>query len=224
MTCPRTEHILQQYFADDLTPLAAKEIDRHLSSCSSCKSELDQLLQVRDSLEGWQDERIPHWDRGMELYRSEHPLLAEQRRSWTWWQWMPTGVSMVMLLLMLLNFSVTTDNSGITLAFGGNGSQPVIANLEEFQQQQQDQLQAIITRFEEQQDTNNLRLMQAVLAQSQQVTAENLDRIYAYFEEQRRQDMASWRIGYQQLADSDYATIQSLQDLAQYVSFQDNSQ
>ena len=44
------------------------------------------------------------------------------------------------------------------------------------------------------------------------------------FEEQRLQDLEIMRASYQQLYDSDYATIQSLQDLAQFVSFQGNVQ
>ena len=78
----------------------------------------------------------------------------------------------------------------------------------------------MISRFEERQDSSNIQLLQAVMEQTQQTTADSMDRIYTYFEEQRLQDMEALRASYQQLADSDYATIQSLQDLAQYVSFQ----
>ncbi|MBT4257536.1 MAG: hypothetical protein HOD87_15860, partial [Gammaproteobacteria bacterium] len=58
--------------------------------------------------------------------------------------------------------------------------------------------------------------------QNQQATAENLEQIYAYFEQQRILDLQDMRVGYQQLVDSDYETIRSLQQLASFVSFQDD--
>jgi hypothetical protein len=58
------------------------------------------------------------------------------------------------------------------------------------------------------------------MEQTQQSTAENLDRINVYFEQRRLQDLQDMRAGYQQLVDSDYETIRTLEELAQYVSFQ----
>jgi acyl-CoA-binding protein len=58
------------------------------------------------------------------------------------------------------------------------------------------------------------------LDQNQQTTAENLNRIYAVFEQQRLRDLEDMRVGYQDLVDNDYETIRSLQQLAQFVSFQ----
>ena len=46
-------------------------------------------------------------------------------------------------------------------------------------------MQQLVARFEDRQDSNNVQLLQAVIDQTQQTTAENLDRIYAYFEQQR---------------------------------------
>lgn len=223
MSCPKTEHILQEYFADDLAPLASEEIDRHLAQCAICSEELQALLQTRDTLAGWQESQVPHWDRGVELFRREHQAPRAQTSWFSFWQWVPASASLAMLCILLLNTSVTVNGSSISIDFGGD-SGDVSASLVEFQQQQQEELQAIIARFEERQDSNNIQLLQAVMAQTQQTTADNLDRIYAYFEEQRLQDMETMRVSYQQLVDSDYATIQSLQDLAQFVSFQSSVQ
>ncbi len=224
MSCPKTEHILQEYFADDLAPLASEEIERHLAQCPICSAELNALLQTRDALAGWQDSQVPHWDRGMELFRREHQAPRTENSWFSSWQWLPTGASLAMLCVLLLNTSVTVSGSSVSIEFGDSDNADISANLADFQQQQQQELQSIIARFEERQDNNNIQLLQAVVAQTQQATADNLDRIYTYFEEQRQQDMETMRVSYQQLVDSDYATIQSLQDLAQFVSFQSNVQ
>jgi hypothetical protein len=65
--------------------------------------------------------------------------------------------------------------------------------------------------------------MQAVLDQTQQATAQSLDQMAGYIEQQRQLDMQDFQVGYQELADSDYKTIRSLQQLATFVSYQDPS-
>ena len=44
--------------------------------------------------------------------------------------------------------------------------------------------------------------------------------MYAYFEQQRLLDLQDMRAGYEQLVDSDYETIRSLQQLVNYVGYQ----
>ena len=130
-----------------------------------------------------------------------------------------------MLALLFLNTTVTVSGTAVSFSFGSAANEVALTEaMSEFQAQQTGELQSLIARFEERQDRSNVQLLQAVMAQSQQTTADSLDRIYTYFEEQRLQDLETLRVSYQQLADSDYATIQSLQDLAQYVSFQGGGQ
>ncbi len=221
MSCPKTEHILQEYFSDDLSLLASEEIARHLAQCAECNAELESLLLAKQHLQSWKDIDVPHWDRGMELFRREHSVPEENSRWFSFLQWGPAVASFAMLAIVLLNTTVNVSGSSISLAFGGNSEAGVLtATLAEFREQQTDELQTLVERFEDRQDRNNIQLLQAVMEQSQQTMADSLDRIYTYFEEQRLQDMETLRASYQQLADSDYVTIQSLQDLAQYVSFE----
>ena len=44
MSCPKTQHLLQEYFSDDLTPLSKKEIENHNYSCEQCSNELEFIL------------------------------------------------------------------------------------------------------------------------------------------------------------------------------------
>lgn len=225
MSCPKTEHLLQEYFADDLSAMSSQELDRHLQRCEHCREELDALLLARSNLEQWQDERVPHWDRGLELFRREHGAAGQHTGFWSRWQWFPTAASFAMLCLMLFNTTVVSSDSGITISFGGDaaGGNELQTALAEFkaqlQTQQDAEMQALVSRVEARQDSNNVQLLEAVMQQTQESTAENLDRIYAYFEQQRLQDLQAMRAGYQELVDSDYQTIRSLEQLAQYVSY-----
>lgn len=220
MSCPKTEHLTKEYFSNDLSEVSKQEMESHLRSCDLCNQELESLLLVQSNLESWQDQRVPHWDRVMELYRREHRSNERQGRVFDFWRWLPTAASLAMLLLVSLNTSLMVGDQGISISFGDSPSATGIeSRLVSFQQNQQAVLADFVTRIENRQDSNNMQLMQVVFDQTQQTTAENLERIYTFFEEQRLQDLEDMRVGYQELANNDYETIRSLEQLAQYVSF-----
>ena len=222
MSCPKTPHLLQEYFSEDLAPIVREELDKHLAECEYCNSELESLLVAQSSLLRWQDQRVPHWDRGLELFKREHRVSNSTMGFWGRWQWFPTAASFAMLVILLLNVSVASNEQGFSISFGATPTQQqdLDSRLVAFQASQQQDMEQLVARFEDRQDSNNVQLLQAVMDQTQQATMENLDRIYAYFEQQRLQDLTDMRVGYEQLVDSDYETIRSLQQLAQFVSYQ----
>lgn len=218
MSCPKTQFLLQEYFSDDLAPLAREELGKHLANCEYCNAELESLLLTQSTLRHWQDQRVPHWDRGLNLFRREHRAPAAGAGLWVGWQWLPTAASFAMLAVLLFNLTIVSGEHGFSISFGPAAD--LQAQLTTFQQLQREEMQSLVTRVEDRQDNSNVQLLQVVLEQTQQSTAENLDRIYAYFEQKRIQDLQDMRVGYQQLVDSDYETIRSLNQLAQFVSYQ----
>lgn len=219
MSCPRTEYLIQETMSDDLAPLAGAEIDRHLAQCADCRAELNAIEQTANTLAGWRAERVPHWDRGREQFRRDHRLGTGSRGRFSVWQWLPTAASFAMLCLLLLNTTVVSSGQGFAVSFGSDAS-ALDTRLAEFAAYQEEEFQAMITRVEARQVSNNLQFLQAAMEQTQQTTSDNLERIYAYFEEQRLQDLQGMRSSYQQLVDSDYQTIRSLEQLARYVSYE----
>ena len=205
MSCPKTEHLLQEYFTDDLAPLIKEEIENHLNFCDHCREELEGLILVQSSLNQWQDQRVPHWDRGRELFRREHRVPGSRISFWNKLQWVPSAVSFAMLAILLLNVNIVSSDSGVSISFGVNESDSVLleSRLFAFEQQQEIAINELVQRIEDRQDSNNIELLQAVMDQTQQTTAENLDLIYAFFEQQRLQDLEDMRVSYQELVDSD---------------------
>ena len=55
MSCPKTVHLLQEYFSDSLSVQAGAEFDKHLAQCGECRAELDTLLLTRQELLSWQE-------------------------------------------------------------------------------------------------------------------------------------------------------------------------
>lgn len=227
MSCPKTRHLLTEYFDDSLSPFARTEIERHLEGCKYCANELTAMLAVQESLEGWQDQRVPHWDRGVALYRNTY-RNRDVGGSSRVWQWFPTAASVAMFAVLVFNVSVSAGDSGVTVTFGNSGASSVQGRLEQqlasfaaMQQQQQEQdLQQFMAQVAERLDNNNLRLIQAVMEQTQELTADNFEQIYTYFEQQRQLDMETVQVSYQQLLDSDFETLRTMEQLANYVQFQ----
>ena len=222
MPCPKTPHLLQEYFSDDLAPLAGEELEKHLAQCADCNVELEALLTSQISLQQWQDQQVPHWDRGLELFKREHRSPSHQIGFWNRWQWLPTAASFAMLTIMVFSVSIASSESGFSISFGGDDeiTESVQKLFDQLQQTQRREMADLVVRVESRQDSNNLQLLQAVVDQTQQATAENMDRVYAYFEQQRLIDLQDMRVGYQQLVESDYETIRSLELLAQFVSYE----
>ncbi len=222
MSCPKTHYLLQEYFSEDLSEVARNELDRHLAGCVHCNAELESVLLAQQDLQQWQEQSVPHWDRGLELFRQEHRVERPVSRFWLSWQWLPTAASLAMLCVLLFNVSVVSNDSGFSVSFAGSSASgtDLNARLAEFEQAQRLEMQQLVTRVESRQDSNNVQLLQAVMEQTQQSTADSFDQMYAYFEQQRLLDLQDMRAGYEQLVDSDYETIRSLQQLVNYVGYQ----
>lgn len=222
MSCPKTQHLMQEYFSEDLSTLARNELERHLTDCAHCNAELESVLLAQRDLEQWSQQKVPHWDRGLELFRQEHRIERPTSRFWMSWQWAPTAASLAMFCVLIFNVSVQSNESGFSVSFGGPASTSagLDAQLAEFEQAQRVQMEALVARVESRQDNNNVQLLQAVMEQTQQSTAESFDQMYAYFEQQRLLDLQDMRTGYEQLVDNDSQTIRSLQQLVNYVGYQ----
>ncbi|MBT5720387.1 MAG: zf-HC2 domain-containing protein [Gammaproteobacteria bacterium] len=222
MSCPKTQYLLQEYFSEDLSAVARDELDRHLSDCAHCNAELESVLFVQRDIQQWQEQSVPHWDRGRELFRREHRAERPLSQLWLSRQWFPTAASLAMLCVLLFNVSVVSNESGFSVSFGGSSGANIDlrAQLAQFEQAQRGEMRQLVARVESRQDSNNVQLLQAVMEQAQQSTADSFDQMYAYFEQQRLLDLQDMRAGYEQLVDSDYETIRSLQQLVNYVGYQ----
>ena len=133
----------------------------------------------------------------------------------TWpnlWQWLPTAASFAMLVILLVDLRVVVNDTGFTIAFGAPQAalEPAVDS---------DAIDSLLARFEQRQDQNNLALMQAVLTQTREANAASFTQLLTYFEEQRLRDMDELRVSYEQLVSTDYETVRSLQQLANFVSY-----
>lgn len=225
MSCRETESLVADYFDSSLSATQRRNLNQHVQHCAYCRDELAAAQRVDVHLRQWQDQPVPQWNRIPEGLRKER---ASRKLSWfSWWQWTPAVLSLVLVLAVFSNTQLTRTQDGFVLAFGAENSMDeatLAAQLARFQEQQmlrqEQEFQALAARMEERQDASNIRLMETVISQMSDSTARSLDQVMAYFEATREQDMQVLQSTYQQLADSDYETIRSVQQLATYVQYQ----
>jgi hypothetical protein len=224
MACERTATLVADYFDDTLTLQQRSALDAHLLQCSVCGKAVNSARLTAAHLQRWHEQPVPAWSR-------PRAAQADEARSgprwhwWQWWQWTPLAMSFVLAFAVMINVQISTSDQGVAIRFGAApasmAAEDVEARLAAFDAQQQAALQALAQTLSAQQSVDNARLMEAVIAsvvdQFGDSTARGLEQVIAYFESQRQQDLQLLRTSYQQLADSDYATIRSVEQLASLV-------
>lgn len=228
MQCPESVRYLSAYVLDELALSERDAFENHLAGCAQCSAELASFDSVKSVLNSWDDEALPasaaaHRERIRHLAK---PLPKQDKASrWpslNWWQWAPSAVSFAVLVLVFMDARILVDEAGFSVRFGGlKNDASVFQMVDQMADQMVDreELQQVIARLEQRQDQNTIALMQAVLNQARESSEANFQQLFAFFEQQRLNDLEQVRASYEQLAESDFETLRSLQQLASYVSF-----
>ncbi|MCY4016093.1 MAG: zf-HC2 domain-containing protein [Gammaproteobacteria bacterium] len=187
MPCSRTEHLLREYFADDLDPAVRAEIEQHVGNCPDCAGELRQLLGATADLRRWRELPPPRWHRHLALFKRERGAGATGPSGWRLaWQWLPATACALMLGLVLLNTSVVYRDGAVEIGFGSPSMAEVDRRLAEFEREQAEERASFAATL-------------------------------ARFEQLRAQDLETIQASYEWLADRDYETVQSLRQLVSFV-------
>lgn len=215
MPCPKTDPFLYQYFTGDSASRAKLLKEPHFSQCSYCSEQLSEMLATESNLSEWEDVKVPSWN-------SKDILNNGKSRFPNFWvQWIPAAACLAMFCVAVLNLQITDFGNGVNISFGNQSTEmeSLIREVRRVQELQLAELNVALTEVESIRTQNNSRLLQSVLEQTQLNSAQNFDRVVRFFDAQRILDLQDMRQGYQQLVDSDYQTLRSLQQLASFVSF-----
>jgi hypothetical protein len=214
MTCERSSEIVVGLFDDQIGKSERAEFEVHVQGCAHCQAQVDDARLVQARLAAWQDELVPSWRRSAMVVPRPEPVAWRQRLGF--WQWAPLACSFLLALGVILNVEFRSTTEGFVVAFG----QSTGVSREEVQEQ----LTALAASFETRREEESLQMIETVLGnvmrQYDDNNSRNLEQVIEYFDLQRQQDLQLLQSGYQQLADSDYETIRSVQQLASYVQYQ----
>jgi len=214
MTCERSSEIVIGLFDAHIGKSKRAEFEQHMQGCTYCQAQVDDARLVQARLASWQDEPVPSWRRSAMV--SSKPEAVDWRQRFAFWQWAPLACSILLALGVILNVEIRSTDEGFVVAFGQSAGVS--------REEMQEQLAALETGFESRKEEESLRMIETVLGnvmrQYDDNNSRNLEQVIEYFDLQRQQDLQLLQSGYQQLADSDYETIRSVQQLASYVQYQ----
>ncbi len=162
MPCSRTDHLLREYFSDDLSPVLRAEIEEHVTACADCAAQLQELTGATRELRRWEEVPAPRWNRHMALFRRERGAEKDRPLRLAW-QWIPAAACALMLGLTLLNTSVVYRGGALEIGFGSPELTAVDRRLAEFnrlQAEEREEFAGMLARFE-QLRTQDLETMQA---------------------------------------------------------------
>ena len=228
MQCPETARCLPAYVVDELVPSERETFEAHLLGCGECSAELASFAGVKNALHAWSDAPLPasaaaHRERVRALAEPVSARGAVKESRWltlNWWQWAPSAISFALLAILLVDARFLATDDGFSLSFGGQENANKTAGAEEMISRVE--VQQLIARLEQRQDQNTIALMQAVFSQARESNEANFQQLFGFFEQQRLNDLEQVRASYDQLANSDFETLRSLQQLASYVSFNES--
>lgn len=227
MSCHEVPKIVSDYFDETLSLQHRNALEAHLQNCADCQHALADAKSINAHLRQWQDQAVPQWQRVPRQFQDE--ATPTRPRFSFWGQWAPLAGAFVLALAVLFNVQLQVQDNGFSLAFGGNAeidAGSIAAQLAQFESEQrlaqQQTLQVLSARLEERQASDNARLLETVIEQFGASTTRSLEQVMAYVEAQRAEDLRLLQTSYQRLADSDFQTIRSMQQLASYVQFQGN--
>ena len=180
MPCSRTDHLLREYFSEDLNSVVRAELEDHVTACPDCARQLRELLGPVHELRRWEEIPAPRWDRHMPLFRRERHARAGGWR--LVWQWLPTAACALMLGLMLLNTSMVYQAGALEISFGSPAMAVVDDRLEDFhrlQNEERQQFAEMLTRFEQlrMQDLETMRTGYELLADRDYETVRSLQQL-----------------------------------------------
>lgn len=213
MNCQQTPLLVADYLGGELAPARRREIEIHLAECAHCRSEVELLRPAVELLGGYAPDEAPEWDRNA----TAAPISRQRRagrRAADWLQWGSLAASCVLATALVLQVSVQRDSTGWTVSVGGP-QQAVNSDVVTEQQ-----LQDYLAVFAEQQRQESQQELQQALARFSETSTDTFMQVVQYLERQRELDIQRMEAGFQQMLDSNFRTVNSVQQLASYVQYQ----
>ncbi|ALO45866.1 anti-sigma factor family protein [Pseudohongiella spirulinae] len=216
MNCQHTPILVADYLGGQLAPERRLEIEAHLAACEICRCEVESLRPTLELLENYVPGETPEWDRKA----SAVPIVNDPgvgRRVTNWLHWASLAASCVLATALVLQLNVQRDSDGWALSIGGQGSEA--APGEAFVTDQQ--LRDYLAVFAEEQRQETQQDLQQALTRFSETSSDSMMQLVQYLERQRELDIQRMEAGFQQMLDSNFQTVNSVQQLASYVQYQE---
>lgn len=223
MSCQLTPELIADRLDKHCSLLRRNEIDQHINNCAWCSAALTEAQLSLAVLSHWQEETVPDWQRQaapvtlgsrQAQHSRRHRLIRQslRRKVLALRTWAPLAASVLLALAVLLQLRIDISSTGMQLSFGSVPQASV-----------SDEINTVLTAFAEQQRIETRQLVEVALLQFGDSTADSLQQLVEFFEQQRELDLRRMEAGMQQLLDRNYQTVNSVQLLASYIQSQETA-
>jgi len=150
------EHI-NEYVENQLSPELRQQVAQTISSCDECQMIYQQCVQLNQLSQQWQEQEVPQWHRTSYAVRPA-------AKSASWLNWGAMATSSLAILMVVFQLEIYSNESGLTISFGGSQNKQVIqkmvtSQLAEYQDKQDKVfLERLTAAFDKQDNRNQLRL------------------------------------------------------------------
>jgi predicted anti-sigma-YlaC factor YlaD len=215
MKCELTPELVVDSLDPECLPARREALQEHAQSCHVCKVALGDAQQVAGLLGQWRKQPTPDWERA--AVAAAAPLrrggIGRKLRTSpaAWLQWGPLAASLVIALAVILQVRIDVGANGLSLSFGVPPDAAVASDLS-----------AQLAVFAAQQREDTRLMMETALAQFGEHTTDTWMQLVEFFEQQRELDLRIMESSFQQVLDRSYQTVNSVQQLASYIQFQES--
>lgn len=184
--CETTRDKLFEFVDKALTESERTQIESHLDQCPECTGQLQEIWNMQRLAMNWQDQQVPSWNR--------RAAMPDRPRALGLWQWSASFATAVMLVLVVSQASLSTEN-GFTLRFGGDNvtQSQLEQRLARLETRQANQLESGLARLTAQQVQTNQLLLRTMLETSRREREADLANVMNLLEQERGQANTSTR-------------------------------
>lgn len=179
-----SDHLLD-FIDENLSPAVHKQVEQAMDQCDSCLATYHQAIALHQASHQWVDQPVPEW------HRTEYAVQPRQR-SFNWINWVSLATSTMAILMVMFQVQVTTNESGLNIAFGTQSKSQVEALVEEKLNRYKDQQALLIeARFIAEADkqlTANKLMMADIMEKSRRERRDDLNFLVTGLQSQRFED------------------------------------
>ncbi|GGD66069.1 hypothetical protein [Lacimicrobium alkaliphilum] len=181
------ENLFALWLEERLNPAQQQQFEQLLAQDDELAQRVATARQIKQSASEYRPQSVPPWQPGAVAHR--------QQRSQPWRGWLPLSfaTSMLAIVMVLLQVEIQWHKQGVMISFAGQGTEQKIANevaarLENFEQQQQQQLAQYVNELEKSQQQANMQLTNYLLSSSRTERREDFAELIKFVNEQRSDD------------------------------------
>jgi hypothetical protein len=209
--------LLLDYIDQKLSTKVSHQVEQAINQCETCQATYRQAVELHQMADQWQQQSVPAW------HRTEYAVKPKTKTQ-QWLSWSALATSTLAIFMVVFQVQISSNDSGLQIAFGGNSNGQVSAKLEALVQQKLDayrkeqnlMLDARFIAATNNQITQSKLLVAQALEKSRDERRDDLNFLVTGIQSQRYEDSQKIEKRLAYLADNQIENNQYINQLIQF--------